>query len=65
LLRVAVGQELHTRYALLSKGLWITLIETSEEVGNPTTFGYRRARYKYEEARVEAIPENVLHDRML
>src|SRR5215813_817389 len=52
--RVAVGTgEWHTRYALPSRGLWITLVERKEEFGLPNTFGYRRMRFKFVEARVE------------
>ncbi|MBX3062548.1 MAG: hypothetical protein KF726_06205 [Anaerolineae bacterium] len=57
--------ELHTRFALPNKGLWITLIEKQEAFGLPDDRGYRRQRWKYVEARVEPMPESVRQDKQL
>ncbi len=63
--RVVIGaNEWHTRYTLPTKGLRITLVERRQEHGEPNFQGYRKTRFKYIEARVEAIPENV-RERML
>jgi hypothetical protein len=64
--RMSVGyNELHTRFALLGKGLWITLIERQEDFGLPNTWGHRKQRWKYVEARVEPIPDAVQRDKQL
>lgn len=64
--RISVGyNELHTRFALPDKGLWITLIERQENHGTPTESGLRKQRWSYLEARVEAIPEAVTQDKQL
>jgi hypothetical protein len=64
--RMSVGyDQAHTRFALPNKGLWITLIEQSEEFGLPNTWGHRKRRWKYVEARVEPIPESVVNDKQL
>jgi hypothetical protein len=58
LFRVAVGTgEWHTRYALPTRGLWVTLVERKEDVGLPDAHGYRRTRFKFIEARVETLPD--------
>ncbi len=58
LLRVIVGTDQWiTRYALPTKGLWITLVEQKEEIGTPDNHGYLKTRFKYVEARVEPLPE--------
>lgn len=49
-----------TRYALPEKGLLITLVERKDEFGPASNLGYRKMRFKYLEARVEALPES--HD---
>lgn len=64
--RMSVGyNELHTRFALPGKGLWVTLIERQEDFGLPNPWGHRKQRWKYVEARVEPIPESVQHDKQL
>jgi hypothetical protein len=64
--RISVGfNELHTRFALPDKGLWITLIERQENVGLPNDRGHRRQRWQYLEARVEPIPAAVTQDKQL
>jgi hypothetical protein len=63
LFRVAVGtNQLHTRYALPTRGLRITLIERQENYGLPNTFGYRNERFKYLEALVEPLPPSAYLD---
>ena len=63
LFRVAVGtNEWHTRFALPTRDLLITLVETKEEYGAPNEMGYRNTRFKYLEARVEALPPNHRND---
>jgi hypothetical protein len=64
--RISVGHdELHTRFALLDKGLWVTLIERQEAHGLPNDLGHRKQRWSFIEARVEPIPESVLQDKQL
>jgi hypothetical protein len=64
--RTSVGaDEWHTRYALPNKGLWITLIERKEYHGSADSHGYRKSRFKYEEARVEPIPDRVHADKTI
>ncbi|MBX3084866.1 MAG: hypothetical protein KF716_24740 [Anaerolineae bacterium] len=64
--RDSVGfDEVHTRFALPNKNLWITLIERKEEYSLPNMWGHRKVRWKYVEARVEPIPEPVLKDKQL
>lgn len=63
LFRVAVGTgEWYTRFALPTRGLLITLVEVKEEYGAPNEMGYRRTRFKFIEARVEALPTNHYND---
>lgn len=64
--RISVGDdEIHTRFALLGKGLWITLVEKKEDHGLPNDLGHRKQRFKFLEARVEPIPEPVTQDKQL
>jgi hypothetical protein len=64
--RISVNfDEIHTRFALPGKGLWITLIEKQENVGHPNTWGHRKQRFKYVEARVEPMPVAVQADKQL
>ena len=53
--------EWHTRFALPSKGLWITLIERKEERGLPDDQGHHKMRFLYLEARVEPMPDFDYH----
>ena len=56
--RVSVGaNEWHTRYALPTKGLWITLVERKEIAGTSAQNGLERIRFDYLEARIEPIPD--------
>ncbi len=62
LFRVIVGSdEWITRFALPTKGLWITLVERKEEHGLPDAQGHHKMRFKYIEARVEPMPEFDFH----
>src|SRR6266436_7615800 len=63
LFRVAVGtNEWLTRFALPTRDLLITLVEVKEEYGAPNEMGYRNTRFKFVEARVEALPPNHRND---
>ena len=63
LFRVSVGtNQWITRYGLPNKGLWITLVEQKEEYGTPDGHDYRKTRFKYVEARVEALPDQDRRD---
>ncbi len=63
LFRVAVGtNQLHTRFALPTKGLRVTLIERKEDYGAPNDHGYLKERFKYLEALVEPLPAASYND---
>ena len=65
LFRVSVGTgQLITRFALPTRGMWITLVEHKEEHGKPDRRGYQKMRFKYVEARVEPLPEYALNDHL-
>lgn len=64
MLRVSIGNEILTRFALPDKGLWITLVEAPEDRGLSER-GMNRIRYNFVETRVEPIPSNVLKDKQL
>ncbi len=65
LFRVSVGTgQLITRFALPTRGMWITLVEHKEEYGKPDRHGYQKMRFKYVEARVELLPEFALNDHL-
>ena len=53
--------EWQTRFALPTKGLWITLVERKEERGLPDDQGHHKMRFKYVEARVEPMPDFDYH----
>jgi hypothetical protein len=58
LFRVSVGtNQWITRFALPTKGLWITLVEQKEETGTPDNHGYMKTQFKFLEARVESLPD--------
>lgn len=58
--RISVGaQEIQTRFTLPTLGLRITLVERHELTGAPNYLGLRRTRFRYEEARVEPLPESL------
>jgi hypothetical protein len=61
LFRVAVGtDQWFTRFALPTRNILITLVERKEEFGAPDDHGYRKMRFKYVEARVDALPDDRL-----
>ena len=53
-----------TRFALPTKGLRITLIERKEVRGVPSKLGYTRMRFRFVEARVEALPDYAYHENI-
>ena len=53
-----------TRYALPTKGLRISLIERKEPRGALSKLGYQRMRFRYVEARVEALPDYAYHENI-
>lgn len=64
--RISVNyNELHTRYALPERGLWVTLIERKENKGEPDRLGHIQQTFKFVEARVEPIPADVREDKQL
>lgn len=55
--RVAVNtHEYHTRLSLPTRGLRVTFIERADS-GTPNARGLVRVRFRYVEARVEALPK--------
>jgi hypothetical protein len=65
LYRTSVGTgQLITRFALPTRGMWITLVERQEEYGQPNRRGYRKMRFKYVEARVEPLPDSARNDHL-
>lgn len=58
--RVSVGgNQWHTKYTLPTLNLQITLVERREETGSANHLGFRRTKFRYIEAHVEAIPDKV------
>ncbi len=48
-----------TRFTLPTLGLRITLMQRHEVTGAPNFQGLRRTRFRYEEARVDPLPESL------
>ncbi|MCC7208601.1 MAG: hypothetical protein IT323_14940 [Anaerolineae bacterium] len=58
--RVSVADgEIQTRYTLPTLGLRITLVERRVITGAANYLGLRRTRFRYEEARVDPLPEHL------
>jgi hypothetical protein len=64
--RDSVGyQEIHTRFALPTKGMRVTLIEKKEYVGPVLRHGFRRSKFTFLEARVEPLEDKANKNKSL